>query len=70
VTIFLDSLGDYKVLTLKKCLYKKSDHETINELKNIISDVVAHNMTHLLMKFMYYAIWYGWNVFVYWCDIC
>jgi hypothetical protein len=47
----LDSLGDYMVLTLKKWLYKKSDHETINELKYIISTqrvVVAYNATHLL----------------------
>jgi hypothetical protein len=32
----LDSLGDYIVLTLKKWLYKKYDHGTINELKYII----------------------------------
>jgi hypothetical protein len=47
----LGSLDDYMVLTLKKWLYKKSDHETINELKYIISVqrvVVALNATHLL----------------------
>jgi hypothetical protein len=39
------------VLTLKKWLYKKSDHGTIIELKYIISAqrvVVAYNATHLL----------------------
>jgi hypothetical protein len=47
----LGSLDDYMVLTLKKWLYKKSDHETINELKYIISVqrvVVGLNATHLL----------------------
>jgi hypothetical protein len=51
MTILLDSLSDYTVLTLKKWLYKKSDHGTINEFKYIISAqrvVVAHNATHLL----------------------
>jgi hypothetical protein len=33
----LDSLDDYMVLILKNWLDKKSDHATINELKNIIS---------------------------------
>jgi hypothetical protein len=37
MTTLLDSLSDYMVLTLKKWLYKKSDHETINELKYTIS---------------------------------
>jgi hypothetical protein len=37
MTMLLYSLGDYMILTLKKWLYKKSDHRTINELKYIIS---------------------------------
>ncbi len=51
MTTLLDSLGDYMVLTLKKWLYKKLDHGTINELKYIIlvqRMVVAYNATHLL----------------------
>jgi hypothetical protein len=32
MTTLLDSLGDYMILTLKKLLYKKLDHGTINEL--------------------------------------
>jgi hypothetical protein len=36
MTILLDSFGDYMVLTLRKWLYTKSDHGTINELKYII----------------------------------
>jgi hypothetical protein len=36
MTILLDSLGDYMILTLKKWLYKKSDPRKINELKYII----------------------------------
>jgi hypothetical protein len=52
MTTLLDSLGNYKVLILKKWLYKKSDHETINKFNYIISVqkvIVAHNTTHLLM---------------------
>jgi hypothetical protein len=52
MTTLLVSLSDYMVLTLKKWLYKKSDHGIINEIKYIISAqkvVVAHNATHLLM---------------------
>jgi hypothetical protein len=37
MTILLDSLDDYMILTLKKWLYKKLDHGTINELNYIIS---------------------------------
>jgi hypothetical protein len=51
MTTSLYSLRDYMILTLKKWLYKKSDHGTINELKYIIlvqRIVVAYNATHLL----------------------
>jgi hypothetical protein len=51
MTTLLDSLGDYIILTVKKWLYKKLDHGTINELMYIIlvqRVVRAHNMTHLL----------------------
>jgi hypothetical protein len=51
MTILLDSFGDYMVLTLRKWLYMKSDHGTINELKYIIlfqRAVVDHNVTYLL----------------------
>jgi hypothetical protein len=51
----LDSLRDYMILTLKKWLYKKLDHGTINELKYIISAqrvAVAHIATHLLAWFI------------------
>jgi hypothetical protein len=37
ITTLLDSLDDYIVLILKKWLYMKSDHGSINELKYIIS---------------------------------
>jgi hypothetical protein len=55
MTILLDSLVDYIVLTLKKWLYKKSDPKTINELKYIIliqRVVVAPNVTHLLVWYI------------------
>jgi hypothetical protein len=51
MTTLLYSLGDYMVLTLKKWLYKKSDHGTINEFNYVISIqrvVIAHNATYLL----------------------
>jgi hypothetical protein len=35
--ILLDSLGDYMLLTLKKWLYEKLEHGTINESNYIIS---------------------------------
>jgi hypothetical protein len=34
---YVYTLDDYMVLTLKKWLYKKSDHRIINELNYIIS---------------------------------
>jgi hypothetical protein len=37
MTILLDSLANYMILKLKKWLYKKLEHETINKLKCIIS---------------------------------
>jgi hypothetical protein len=52
MTTLLVPLSDYMVLTLRKGLYKKLDHKTINELKYIISAqrvVVTHNATHLLV---------------------
>jgi hypothetical protein len=52
MTTLLYFLGDYMILTLKKWLYKKSDHETINKLKYIISVqrvVVIHNVAYLNM---------------------
>jgi hypothetical protein len=52
MTTLLDPLGDYMVLTLKKWLYKKSDHRIIDELKYIISAqrlVMSHNATRLLV---------------------
>jgi hypothetical protein len=55
MTILVSSLGDYMVLTLKKWLYKKSDHEIINKFKYIILAqrvVVTHNATHLLAWFV------------------
>jgi hypothetical protein len=52
MTILLYTIGDYMVLILKKWLYKKSDHGTVNEPKYIIfvqRVVVAYNTTHLLV---------------------
>jgi hypothetical protein len=52
MTTLLDSSSECMVLTFKKLLYKKLDHETINELKYTISAqrvVVAYNTTHLLV---------------------
>jgi hypothetical protein len=51
MTILLQSLGDYMVLTVKKCLkiYKKYNHVTINKFKYIISVqrvIAVHNMIH------------------------
>jgi hypothetical protein len=37
MTTLLDFLCDYMVLTLKKWVYKKLDHGTINEINYIIS---------------------------------
>jgi hypothetical protein len=51
MTILLDFIGDYMVLTLKKKLYKKLDHVTINELKYIILTqrvVTIYNAIYLL----------------------
>jgi hypothetical protein len=55
MTTLLDFLDDYMVLTLKKWLYKKLDHGTINELKYIILAqrvVITHNASHLLTWFI------------------
>jgi hypothetical protein len=54
MTALLHSLGDYMVLTTKKCIeiYKKYDHKIINKGKYIILAqrvVVVHNTAHYLV---------------------